>query len=188
MGHPGKVDAQEHKVKIADAGDLVRAEHTGKHVRRGFDRVDDVVLNRKIVCHQVHAQCAVRKLHGFVDQFLWHTQDVLQRTVNNFDEAEKHQKVHSHGQAARRHGHARLLLELHQFLLLAVLVIGPFFLYLLHHGLICRHPGRALLLLDAEREHQYLREQREDDERPAVARDQLVDPFHNDAEKGCEET
>ena len=44
MGHPGKVDAQEHKVKIAYAGDLVRAEHTGKHVRRGFDRVDDVVL------------------------------------------------------------------------------------------------------------------------------------------------
>ena len=51
----------------------------------------------------IYAQCAVRKLHGFVDQFLWHTQDVLQRTVNNFDEAEKHQKVHSHGPVSYTH-------------------------------------------------------------------------------------
>ena len=187
MGHLGEIEAEEPEVERRDIRDLLGAENRRKRVRRFFYDIDDRILHPVIRCHKAHAEGAVRVLHRLRDQVRRDAQNVLQRAVHHLDDAEEDQHVQDHRPAAGRHGHARLFLQLHQLFLLALLIVGPFLLDLLDHRVIGGHAGRALLLLYAEREHQDLCQQRKDDQRPAIVRDQPVDPFHDNAENGCEE-
>ena len=114
-------------------------------------------------------------------------EDALQRIVHDADNAEHDQEVQQHGHTACGGVIAVVLLQLEHFFLLLfglVLVLG---LDLHHHGLEGRHFSHALLLAQLQRDLDDVDEQREDDDVPAVAREQLVDPLHDIAERTAQD-
>ena len=72
--------------------------------------------------------------------------------------------------------------------LLALLVLRPFLTDLVHHGLVHSHACAALLLLHHQREQKHLDDEREQNDGHAVVLREVVDPLHQDAQQGREET
>ena len=115
----------------------------------GNHGADDIALQR------VAVGADLQDIRNRVDDIRGDMQDIRQRTIDHLNDAEEHQKVNQHRQAARRGGVTILLLQPHQLFLLTLLILGIFFLDLLDHRLIGRHPGSRFLLFDPQREHEH---------------------------------
>ena len=114
-------------------------------------------------------------------------EDALQRIVHDADNAKHDQEVQQHGHTACGGVIAVVLLQLEHFFLLLFGLVLVLVLDLHHHGLEGRHFSHALLLAQLQRDLDDVDEQREDDDVPAVAREQLVDPLHDIAERTAQD-
>ena len=168
-------------------GQLI-AQHAAERFPIAFHQVDQRALHAVICGNQAFAQRAVRNFHHLCNYILRNAQNVLQRAVHHFDDAENKQKVQRHGHTACRHGKAVFLLEFHQLFLLAVFVFGVLFLNFLHLRLESRHARGALLLFDAQRKQNQVHQKREHNEGPAVIGNEPVNPLHNRPKDDCEKT
>ena len=78
-------------------------------------------------------------------------------------------------------------LELEQLLLLFFRLILVLFLDVHDHGLESGHLGHALLLVQLQGDLDEVDQQREQNDVPAVVRDQVVDPLHDVAQRPTED-
>ena len=115
-------------------------------------------------------------------------QDVLQGVIDRLDHAEHHKEVHEHGQAAGGGVVAVLLLQAHELFVLLLPVFGVLLLDLVDHRLVGRHAGGVLLLADLQREAAQTHRDGEDDQRPAVAAEEVIHPLQHVAEGGAKKT
>ena len=100
----------------------------------------------------------------------------------------EHDRQNDQRGAAARHGRdALLIVEVLQFLLHPPLIPGIGFLDLLHLGLDPLDLHHGALLLEAQRQHQDLHQQREQEDGPAIAAHDLIDQPHHIAEGGGED-
>ena len=114
-------------------------------------------------------------------------EDALQRAVHDLDDAEHDEEVDQHGHTAGGGLIAVLLLELEQLFLLLFGLVLVLFLDVGDHRLESRHLGHALLLVELQRDADQADDDGEDDDVPAVVRDEVVDPLHHIAERYTED-
>ena len=110
-------------------------------------------------------------------------EDSLQGPVHDLDDAEHHKEVQQHGETAAGGVIAEILLQAGELLLLLFGLVLVLFLDLHDHRLECRHPGHVLLLVDGQGDTQQPDQDGEDNDVPAVVRDQVVDPLHDIAQR-----
>ena len=114
-------------------------------------------------------------------------ENTLQRVIHHADNTEHDKEIQQHGHAAGRGLIAKVLLQLHQLFLLLFRLILVLGLDLCDHGLESRHFRHALLLAGLQGDLDDVDEQGEEDDVPAVVRQQLVDPLHDIAERTAQD-
>ena len=185
LWHTGQVDAEEIHVlaELGDGADLVRGEAAGDGALARNDLRDDV----GVAGHGGEADAKGRQgLTGSGQSIGTDVEDALQRAVHDLDDAEHDQEVDQHGHTACG-GLVALLLQLHQLFLLLVGLVAVLLLDVGDQRLVGGHPGHALLLVDLQRDLDERDQQGEQDDVPAIVRDQLVDPLHYIAERPAED-
>ena len=186
LGDAGQVDAEEVHVlaELGNGSDLLGAEAAQHTAVASNHLCDDVGIAGDGGKGDAGGG---QGLTGGGQSRSTDVEDALQRIVHDTDNAEHDKEVQQHGHAACGGVIAVVLLQLEHFFLLLfglVLVLG---LDLHHHGLEGRHFSHALLLAQLQRDLDDVDEQREDDDVPAVAREQLVDPLHDIAERTAQD-
>ena len=186
LGHTGQVDAEEIHVvaELGDGAQLVGGEHRGDAALPCQHLLDDVGVPRHL------READAQSFHGTacgIDGVRTDVEDALQRTVHDLDDAEHDKEVDQHRHTAGRGLIAIILLELHQLFLLLVGLVLVLFLDVRDHRLECRHLGHALLLVELQRDAEQADDDGEDDDVPAVVRDEVVDPLHHIAERYTED-
>ena len=126
-------------------------------------------------------------LVNFLVMFGADVEDALQRAVHDLDDAEHDEEVDQHGHTAGGGLIAKLLLELEQLFLLFFGLVLVLFLDVGDHRLESGHLGHALLLVELQRDAEQADDDGEDDDVPAVVRDEVVDPLHHIAERYTED-
>ena len=106
-------------------------------------------------------------------------EDVLHGVVDNVDQTKEDQQGDQHRQAAAGRIIFFTLVELLQLLVHLCLVFGVHLLDLLHLRLDGSHLGRRFLLLDGQRHQNQSDQQRKQDQRPAVAVQDIVQQAHD---------
>ena len=181
----GQVDAKEVHVlaELGDGSDLLDAE-AAQHAAVACQYLgDDVGIagdGGKGDAGGGHSLASAGQCSGA------DVENALQRVIHHADNTEHDKEIQQHGHAAGRGLIAIFLLELQLFLLLfgLVLVLG---LDLRDHGLERRHFCHALLLAGLQGDLDDVDEQGEEDDVPAVVRQQLVDPLHDIAERTAQD-
>ena len=182
----GQVDAKEVHVlaELGDGSDLLcgkAAQHAavaGNHLGNDVGIAGD---GGKGDAGGGHSLACTGKCSGA------DVENTLQRVIHHTDNTEHDKEIQQHGHAAGRGLIAKVLLQLHQFFLLLfglILVLG---LDLRDHGLESRHFRHALLLAGLQGDLDDVDEQGEEDDVPAVVRQQLVDPLHDIAERTAQD-
>ena len=181
LGHPGQVDAQKAHVlaELGDGGDLClgkalqQAAVAGQHLGN-----DGGVTGNGGKGHAGGSQGLTGSSQGSGAD----VEDPLQRVIHHADNAEHHQEVQQHGQAAGSGLVAVVLLQLHQLFLLLFRLILVLGLDVHDHGLESGHLGHALLLAQLQGDLDEVDQQGKEDDVPAIVGEQLVDPLHDIAQ------
>ena len=186
LRHTGQVDAEEVHVlaELSDGVQLVCGEHRGDGGLTGQHLCDDIGVAGHL------SEADAQSGHGIAcggDGVGADVEDALQRAVHDLDDAEHDEEVDQHGHTAGSGLIAVLLLELEQLFLLLFGLVLVLFLDVGDHRLESGHLGHALLLVELQRDADQADDDGEDDDVPAVVRDEVVDPLHHIAERYTED-
>ena len=118
------------------------------------------------------------------DDILRDTRQMRQRRIDNGDNAEQHDHVDDHRQAAAGHAHALFFIQIHLLLLQLLLILRVFFLQAFQTRRQSGAVGLAFLRFKRQREGQQTDEQRKQENGDKIISDILIDKPQDPAERG----